>query len=130
MKLSDLAKIFSKNPLDIKSIKEYLESEKIKTQDQLVDLKSEDPFMQEDRDLDNEPMTDASEIEGHDRNKAVRDDLKRSLAKINRALEKIANGNYEKCDKCGKTIDASRLKAMPMATVCMECERVLESHLA
>lgn len=130
MKLSDLTKIFTKKPLDINSIKSYLEDEKKHTQERLAELKSEDPFLQEGRDLDNEPVEDANEIEGHDRIKSIRDELKKSLAKVNRALEKIDNGTYEKCDNCGKKIDISRLQAIPMATVCLHCEKILEMHLA
>ena len=38
---------------------------------------------------------------------------------INRALQKIENGAYGLCEKCGETINEERLKIMPTATKCV-----------
>ncbi len=44
-----------------------------------------------------------------------------SLAEVDRALEKLADGTYGTCDNCGKEIPAARLEAMPAKTICVEC---------
>jgi len=43
------------------------------------------------------------------------------LARIEVALEKIANGTYGLCESCDKPISPSRLKAIPYATTCIAC---------
>lgn len=48
----------------------------------------------------------------------------RDLAeKLDRALEKTQDGTYGICESCGRNIDAARLKALPYATLCIECAR-------
>lgn len=128
--MDSIKKALSKHPYDTAKIKEYLESEKNTLTKRMEELKSEDPLMQEDRDRDNESITDAYEVSSHDRIRAILDDLKVDLTKINRAIAKIKEGTYGVCDKCGKEIDKTRLEAMPSATVDLDCERGLETHLA
>lgn len=45
------------------------------------------------------------------------------LAEIDRALERIEDGTYGKCVRCGREISEERLEAMPYATLCIECKR-------
>jgi DnaK suppressor protein len=44
-----------------------------------------------------------------------------SLAEADRAIEKLAEGTYGRCDVCGVEIAAERLEAMPWATLCVAC---------
>lgn len=48
------------------------------------------------------------------------------LEDIERALEKIENGEYGYCEECGKSIPAKRLKAIPWAKLCIECQTKLD----
>jgi len=41
---------------------------------------------------------------------------------IDRALAKLADGNYGICDTCGEAIAAERLDALPWATLCVRCK--------
>ncbi len=43
------------------------------------------------------------------------------LAKVEAALERIANGTYGICEKCGKPIAPERLAVLPYATTCVTC---------
>lgn len=47
--------------------------------------------------------------------------LAAALAEVERALEKIAEGNYGRCDSCLRTIPAERLEAVPWAALCVAC---------
>ena len=47
--------------------------------------------------------------------------IARTLAEIDRALEKIAEGSYGTCDRCGKRISPERLEAVPQAVLCIDC---------
>lgn len=51
----------------------------------------------------------------------------RELANIERALVRIRNGSYGDCEVCGNKIPLARLKALPYATSCIECQRASES---
>jgi DnaK suppressor protein len=44
------------------------------------------------------------------------------LQKIDRALEKIAEGSFGVCDNCGEKIGEKRLEARPVAELCIDCK--------
>jgi DnaK suppressor protein len=47
--------------------------------------------------------------------------LEQTLARMERALAKLDDGTYGRCDSCGQPIAAARLHAMPDVTLCMTC---------
>ena len=50
-----------------------------------------------------------------------------SLILIDKALSKFVSGTYGQCEACDEQIDARRLKARPLATLCISC---MEDHEA
>lgn len=50
----------------------------------------------------------------------------RTLSQVDLALERISDGTYGSCERCGGEIDFARLKAVPYASLCMQCQRLLE----
>jgi DnaK suppressor protein len=44
------------------------------------------------------------------------------LSKIDAALDKIEEGVYGQCTNCGEDIGVKRLKARPVAELCIECK--------
>jgi len=44
------------------------------------------------------------------------------LSKIDAALAKIESGEYGECILCGEQIGVARLKARPVAELCIECK--------
>ena len=44
------------------------------------------------------------------------------LSKVDAALQKIENGEYGECMNCGEQIGVARLKARPVAELCIECK--------
>jgi DnaK suppressor protein len=44
------------------------------------------------------------------------------LGKITKALEKIDEGVFGECENCGEDIGLKRIKARPMAQLCIECK--------
>jgi len=44
------------------------------------------------------------------------------IVQIDRALERLDEGNYGICNDCGKDIVESRLRALPFAARCRRCE--------
>jgi DnaK suppressor protein len=43
--------------------------------------------------------------------------------RVDRALEKLAEGTYGICDSCGKPILPARLRAAPESVRCIDCAR-------
>jgi RNA polymerase-binding transcription factor DksA len=43
------------------------------------------------------------------------------LAQINRALAQLKAGTYGVCSRCGQSIDARRLRALPYSDRCITC---------
>ena len=48
------------------------------------------------------------------------------LKKIDKALQRIAAGEYDECDSCGGIIARKRLLARPEATLCIVCKEEQE----
>jgi DnaK suppressor protein len=44
-----------------------------------------------------------------------------ALSDVDRALEKVEDGTYGRCDACARAIGADRLDAIPSATLCVAC---------
>ena len=49
------------------------------------------------------------------------------LKKIDYALEKIKDKTYGECENCGEQIAVARLKARPVAQLCIDCKTEQES---
>lgn len=49
-----------------------------------------------------------------------------NLDKINNALRRMADGNYGECLNCGGDISETRLRALPFALRCKDCEEARE----
>jgi len=50
----------------------------------------------------------------------------RQLANIDNALERMREGTYGQCEFCDSKIPLTRLKALPYATSCIDCQREYE----
>lgn len=51
---------------------------------------------------------------------AVHDRLQGTLADVDRALAKLAEGSYGRCDVCDEPIPEERLEALPWAVRCVK----------
>ena len=43
------------------------------------------------------------------------------LAHVNHALDRLAAGTYEQCERCGDAIPVARLEAVPETAFCTKC---------
>ncbi len=55
---------------------------------------------------------------------------KEKLLAIDGGLDKIQDGTYGECEECGDEIGAGRLKAMPLAKLCVSCQSQSEKEQA
>lgn len=53
--------------------------------------------------------------------------LNRQSAQVEAAIRARQRGTYGICQECGRAIPAERLKARPEATLCVDCQRRLET---
>jgi DnaK suppressor protein len=51
----------------------------------------------------------------------------RELMRIQHALHRIKSGRYGLCEGCNAKIPAGRLDAIPHTTLCVNCQRIIES---
>jgi DnaK suppressor protein len=51
----------------------------------------------------------------------------KELAQVERALRRLKQGTYGKCEGCGCKILVARLNALPYSTLCIKCQRELET---
>jgi RNA polymerase-binding transcription factor DksA len=52
-------------------------------------------------------------------NQALAAQLRQELAEVDRALAKLDDGTYGRCETCGEPIAPARLEAMPAARFCI-----------
>lgn len=106
--------------------KEKLLKEKEKSLRQIEELKKDDPFADPDHASDNAAVdTDVREQVGHETIEAQIKDLEKKIEDIDVALRKILRGGYGVCERCKKTIPQARLKLIPEAAFCIDCEKKL-----
>lgn len=53
---------------------------------------------------------------------------KEKLLAINEALEKLKEGTYGICEECGEKIGRGRIKVMPLAKFCVNCQSKIEEE--
>ena len=53
---------------------------------------------------------------------------RRLLRDVVAALEKIDNGSFGECERCGEVIADKRLEALPFARYCIDCQRLVEEE--
>jgi RNA polymerase-binding transcription factor DksA len=86
-----------------------------------------DTFQDDETDaVDQHPADDASELLEREKNLAVRRTLEASLGEVREALRKFDEGTYGLCESCGRAVAEKRLRALPFATHCIDCQCKLE----
>jgi DnaK suppressor protein len=53
-----------------------------------------------------------------------------TLGQIDEAIRRLEAGSYGTCANCGREIAEARLKALPFATLCVECQELEEEARA
>ncbi len=105
----------------IKTIKRYLLKQQQEVEKNLKEVEEDDPATDGILAESSEPGTDSYIADMHTRTLALKNHLSHAGLSAKAALQKIANGTYGKCEKCGKQIEVGRLLAMPTATLCVSC---------
>ncbi|MBA2596883.1 MAG: TraR/DksA C4-type zinc finger protein [Chloroflexota bacterium] len=80
--------------------------------------------------LGNHIADDGSNVAEAERIVIVTEDFQQILAQVNSALERMNEGTYGTCQRCGKVIGHARLDAFPYVAHCIDCQSLLEREQA
>lgn len=113
--------------------KELKQTENILLARKNVLLKEVEERFKKYQDANNGKLTDiadiASSVLNGDLEILVAEDDNRELRQIEGALARIKAGHYGICEQCGRAIKKARLKAIPFATLCVNCKEAEEKEL-
>lgn len=72
--------------------------------------------------FDNRHLEEAAdEVEEFDSLRSIEHSLELKLKRTNKALQKIEEGSYGRCEECGSEIKKERLEVVPAAQRCKDC---------
>lgn len=72
---------------------------------------------------DNHPADLATDTFSRELDLGLSMGIERRLAQIERAQEKLNEGTYGICDRCGTAIDGARMRFEPEAVLCIDCQQ-------
>ena len=112
--------------LDQREIRAALEAEREEMLERIAEVKGRpDPG----DDLDNPDITEtASDYDILQRASALEEIFQLRLVYIDQALQRLDEGIYGNCAKCGEEISLERLRVDPLAKFCNRCEEYPLDH--
>jgi DnaK suppressor protein len=114
---------YTKKELD--GLRQRLLEERAELQEQLTTIE-ETSFSTSQSDLSGEVSFDEENADAgtftfeRERDLSIENNVRDLLAKIERALERIDEGTYGLCSRCGRPIEKARLKALPYVDLCIK----------
>jgi RNA polymerase-binding transcription factor len=68
----------------------------------------------------------ASEMVDREVDVSLEENAEQIVYEIDRAVARIDEGTYGRCERCGQEIPEERLEAVPYATLCVTCKQLEE----
>jgi RNA polymerase-binding protein DksA len=119
--------------IDTSEFRQRLEQERRQIVDAIEYLASENPGNMQDElgelggfGTDNHLGDMASVTFDRELDEGLGEGAQQTLAQIDRALEKLDDGTYGVCERCGGPIGEERLRARPWATLCIDDQRLAD----
>lgn len=69
---------------------------------------------------------DGSNVQEQEQILVISGDLRDVLTQVDDALERLDDGTFGICQRCGKPINPERLEAFPYVALCIECQTIVE----
>jgi DnaK suppressor protein len=88
----------------------------------------ESQWAHEQSSADNHPADNASDVLHREMDVGLTRGLEHHLAEARRAMEKMEEHTYGRCDRCGRDISAARLEARPESVLCLACADAEERY--
>lgn len=110
---------------EIGDLKGRLEEERAELNDQLTTIEEEafaatQSELAGDVGLDDESADAGTATFEREKDLSIENNVRDLLAKIDRALKRIDDGSYGTCERCGKSIEKARIKALPYVDLCIK----------
>jgi DnaK suppressor protein len=113
--------------IDVDAFRHRLLEERQRVADAIQNLHDENPGSLKDETaempLDNHLAETATATLDREIDYTLEENAAQVLAAIDAALERIAQGAYGVCTRCGRPISPERLEARPWASLCIGCRR-------
>ncbi|HEX5156727.1 MAG TPA: TraR/DksA C4-type zinc finger protein [Ktedonobacterales bacterium] len=117
---------------DAAAIRQRLEADRQRLEDDIYQRTEGDEAV-----IPSDPISDSGGTRGHSAEEAgAMADAERSdlvlgnsrtlLEQVRAALQRLDDGTYGFCQRCGKPIEARRLEALPYAEYDLECQEIVE----
>ena len=106
---------------DLQEIRRTLNQERSRLTQKVEDRIEQDEGDREELNPDRSDL--AADFIGRDRRSALLSIESDMLRQVEEALLRLDKGTYGRCQECGKSVDPERLKALPYAELCMQCQR-------
>lgn len=100
----------------IARLREAMESKKAELNERIAKIKKDITSG-----LDSDSQEQATQLENQEVLDALANEATKELAQINKALQRMDDGEYGKCVECGSEIDGRRLEVRPYALRCIDC---------
>jgi RNA polymerase-binding protein DksA len=71
---------------------------------------------------------DATEVFEQAKNLALRQNTALELEMVQLALNKLRQGDFGLCERCGQPVESDRLEAWPHVRYCLSCQKALEER--
>ncbi len=76
---------------------------------------------------DNHPADHGNETFEREKDLALLDNVRELRHQVRTARQRIADGTYGACARCGREIDLPRLEALPYTPLCLDCQKEEEA---
>ena len=117
---------------EVSELRKMLEQERDRLMAELEAMEEHAPEVDEQVGMDigggyDEDLADvASSTFEREKSVALESSVQHTLAQVEEALQRIEEGTYGRCLRCGNPIDFARLKVLPYATLCIRCKELEE----
>lgn len=116
------------NKEELQKLKDSLNKRLKEIDRELTEIASENPLVRGDFDVKINDLGKSEDDAGQeavelDRNQAMVNTLEKERKEIENTLTKIEAGDYGKCETCSAEINPARLKAVPVASLCISCAK-------
>ncbi len=126
------ARSLTKRELD--EFRKMLHEERGRLMEELEAMEEHTPEVEEQVGMDigggyDEDLADvASSTFEREKGLALESSVQAMLTQVEEALDRIEEGTYGICQRCGDPIDAARLRVLPYATLCIRCKELEEKN--
>ena len=121
--------------IDLKAMRAELEKRRTEITDDVRRMSEEIQSIGVEQDSEagsvgNHFADDGSSVQESERLATMSGDMQEMLNQIDAALERIDDGTFGTCQRCGKQINPERIESFPYVAYCIECQTIIERQQA